>query len=253
MGPYRRDVPAWIKRTLVGAMVVLALGGLVAAAIPDLRHWIYYDLRGYSVGAPEETWPVKDTLGPSGNGVRVAVVGDPGTGDANEYAVTGVLADQHLERGYDGLLLLGDLIYPDGDVTLIEEAILEPFAPLLEPSVELMPALGNHDYEDGDSTAILQRLGRESAWYAEQIGPVLFVVLDSSQVDDPDQTAWLEATLEASSASWTIAAMHHPPVLSRAARVRERRTRSLVGLVRSVRRRSGARRTRPRLSAVCAD
>lgn len=208
---YRRDVPVRTKRILAGAVVVVLVLGVLVAAVPGLRQWVWYDLRGYSVGAPVDTWAVENRLGSSSSGVRVAVVGDPGTGDSNEYAVTRVLANQHSERGYDGLLLLGDLIYPDGDVALIEETILEPFAPLLEPSVELMPALGNHDYEDGDSAAILQRLGRESAWYAEEVGPVLFVVLESEQVDDPAQTAWLQATLEASSAPWKIAAMHHPP------------------------------------------
>lgn len=191
-------------------MAVLVLAALVVV-VPGLRQWVFYDLRGYSVGAPVDTWPVEDRLGASGRGVRVAVVGDPGTGDSEEYAVTRALADQHRQGGYDGLLLLGDLIYPDGDVALIEEAILEPFAPVLKPSVELMPALGNHDYEDGDETAIMHRLGRESPWYSEEIGPVLFVVLDSQRVDDPAQTAWLQATLEASSPTWTIAAMHHPP------------------------------------------
>jgi 3',5'-cyclic AMP phosphodiesterase CpdA len=190
--------------------VIAALGG-VLAAVPEARQWLYYDSRGFSVGAPEKTWPVEDMLGPSAQGARVAVVGDPGTGDANEYAVTRVLADQHQQRPYDGLVLLGDLIYPDGDVALIDEVILEPFAPLLEPSVSLMPVLGNHDYESGDSAAILRRLGRESAWYAEQVGPVLWVVLDSEHVDDPAQTAWLVDTLAASSATWTIVATHHPP------------------------------------------
>ncbi len=191
-------------------MAVAVLAGVVTV-IPGLWPWMYYGVRGYSVGPPEETWAVDDQLGASSNGVRVAVVGDPGTGDSNEYAVTGALADEHSERRYDGLLLLGDLIYPDGDVDLLDEAILEPFAPVLEPPVEVMPVLGNHDYESGDSAAIMQRLGRRSAWYAEEVGPVLFLVLDSNQVDDPAQTAWLTATLEASSATWTIAAMHHPP------------------------------------------
>lgn len=74
-----------------------------------------------------------------------------------------------------------------------------------------MPVLGNHDYQNGDEAAIMQRLGGESTWYAEEVGPVLFVVLDSQQVDDPAQTTWLQATLETSAATWTIAAMHHPP------------------------------------------
>lgn len=206
---YRRNVSGRAKLFIAG-VAIAALSG-VAAAVPEARLWLYYDFRGYTVDAPERTWPVEDMLGPSAQGARVAVVGDPGTGDANEYAVTRVLADQHEQLPYDGLVLLGDLIYPDGDVTLLDETILEPFAPLLEPSVALLPVLGNHDYESGDEAAILRHLGRESAWYAEHIGPVLLVVLDSEHVNDPAQTAWLANILAASSATWTIVATHHPP------------------------------------------
>jgi len=152
----------------------------------------------------------QDTLAESTGGIRVAVVGDPGTGSSDEYAVTRMMAAQHRARPYDALVLLGDLIYPDGELHMLEQTVVEPFAPLLGHHVELLPALGNHDYENGQSSQIMQRLGRESGWYAEEVGSTLFVVLDSNQVDDPEQTRWLRQTLVTSAPRWTIAAMHHP-------------------------------------------
>jgi 3',5'-cyclic AMP phosphodiesterase CpdA len=198
------------KLVLPAALLAVALAA-VAVGVSGVWEGPYYRFRGFTVGAPTETWIVTDSLDESAEGFRVAVVGDPGTGDSDEYAVTRVMADQHAERSYDALVLLGDLIYPDGDLDLLDETILEPFAPLLGPDMELLPVMGNHDYENGQSSQILQRLGRESSWFAQEVGPVLFIVLDSNRVDDPEQTRWLQETLKTSASTWTIAAMHHPP------------------------------------------
>ncbi len=171
----------------------------------------YYTSRGLDVGTPTSTWGVDEPPADAARAVRVAVVGDPGTGGAGELAVARVVSDQHDESPYDALVLPGDLIYPDGDVDLIDEALLQPFDPLLSDGAELLPALGNHDYVSGESRQIMDRLDRPSDWYAEEVGPVLFVVLDSNRVDDPDQAAWLRQTLESSTSTWVMAVMHHPP------------------------------------------
>ena len=48
-------------------------------------------------------------------------------------------------------------------------------------------------------------------WYAEHLGPVLFIGLDSTQPDDADQRAWLETTLAGATEPWRVVALHHPP------------------------------------------
>lgn len=193
---------------VVAGLVVLAIAGVIVG--PGLWDRVYYGSQGLDVGPPTKTWSVSEAPPGSYAGVRVAVVGDPGTGGAGELAVTRVIAGQHDDSGYDALVLLGDLVYPDGDPDLIGEAILDPFAPLLGDSVELLPALGNHDYQSGQESQILQRLGRDSGWFAQEVGPALVVVLDSNRVDDPVQTQWLRQTLDGATSPWMIAAMHHP-------------------------------------------
>lgn len=205
----RAPLASRAKLGIAAAVVAAVLTGTVAA-VPGLWEHLYYGAQGFTVGAPTQTWTFTDTLDDSGRGLRVAVVGDPGTGDADEYAVTGALAAQHKSHPYEALLLLGDLVYPDGDLDMLDETIVDPFAPLLDEDVTLLPVLGNHDYQNGESTAIMKRLGRDSTWFAHEEGPVLFVVLDSNIVDDPAQTRWLEQTLDASAKTWTIVAMHHP-------------------------------------------
>jgi 3',5'-cyclic AMP phosphodiesterase CpdA len=114
---------------------------------------------------------------------------------------------------YDALVLLGDLVYEDGDASLVDSRVTSPFAPVLDQGAKLLPVLGNHDYRSGEQQQILSSLGRQSPWYSQRIGPVRILVLDSNRVDDPEQTRWLRTTLAEPQPAgvWTVAAMHHPP------------------------------------------
>jgi 3',5'-cyclic AMP phosphodiesterase CpdA len=144
--------------------------------------------------------------------VRLAVAGDTGTGDAAEAAtVDEMLAQVDGQPPYDALVLLGDLVYEDGDSDEVDTAVIEPFAPLTAQGTELVPVLGNHDYQSGEQDAIMAELGRDRAWYVERVGPVRIVALDSERVDDAEQGSWLERVLAEPQppGTWTIAAMHH--------------------------------------------
>jgi 3',5'-cyclic AMP phosphodiesterase CpdA len=144
---------------------------------------------------------------------RLAVAGDTGTGEAEQDATAQQMVAQRAGIPYDGLLLLGDLIYEEGDAALAETRIIRPFAPVLGRDGTLLPVLGNHDYESGEQQDILDQLGRQRSWYVERVGPVRVVVLDTKQVDDPEQTDWLEQALARPEppGSWTVVGMHHPP------------------------------------------
>jgi 3',5'-cyclic AMP phosphodiesterase CpdA len=144
---------------------------------------------------------------------RIAVAGDTGTGPggAIDGTVEAIVA-QGKQRDYDGLILLGDLIYPEGDAEQARSAITEVFAPLTSRGTRLVPVLGNHDYLSGEQSAILTEVGRpEQTWYVDRVGIVRVLVLDTEQVDNPTQSTWLQETLASSTdAPWTIVAMHKP-------------------------------------------
>jgi 3',5'-cyclic AMP phosphodiesterase CpdA len=144
--------------------------------------------------------------------VRLAAAGDTGTGTNAERATVQTMVAQGRAEPYDGLLLLGDLIYDDGDPARLDAVVTEPFAPVLDTGVKLLPVLGNHDIRSGRQQDILSALGRDRSWYVERLGPLKIVVLDSNRVRDPAQTRWLRDTLAAEEppGTWTIAAMHHP-------------------------------------------
>lgn len=145
--------------------------------------------------------------------MRVAIAGDTGTGDAAEVATSRQMVDQ-AERGspYDALILLGDLIYEDGEVDRVDEAVTGPFAPLLENGTTLVPVLGNHDYVSDEQTQIMDALGQDTTWYATRIGPLRVIVLDTERTNHPSQTTWLNDTLATPQppSTWTVVAMHKP-------------------------------------------
>jgi 3',5'-cyclic AMP phosphodiesterase CpdA len=143
--------------------------------------------------------------------VRIAVTGDTGTGSADLQATVDRMVLESRQRPYDALLLLGDLVYEEGDAELTDRVVTGPFAPILAGGADLLPVLGNHDYVSGEQQQILAELGRENPWYVEWVGPVRVIVLDSNRVDD-EQTGWLRDVLARPSPprTWTVAAMHHP-------------------------------------------
>jgi 3',5'-cyclic AMP phosphodiesterase CpdA len=154
---------------------------------------------------PTESPPATEPL------VRLAIAGDTGTrNEAEARTALRMVADAEKDA-FDALVLLGDIVYPNGDSALTRQSVSQPFADVLKTAT-LIPALGNHDVQSGEHQDILRQLGRDRAWYVERVGPVRVIVLDSNRVGNDQQTAWLRDVLaeKQPSGTWTIAAMHHP-------------------------------------------
>ncbi|WP_164737263.1 metallophosphoesterase [Georgenia sp. SYP-B2076] len=214
-----------------GVMIVLgfvlaiaAITGLVAVLSPALVTSVFrHDQPSPAARASQPSSAAEQAAPSTGAGdattpgtdrpeVRIAVAGDTGTGTDAEHAIAREMDVQSRDDTYDALLLLGDLIYENGDASHVGDRITEPFSPVLGDGAQLVPVLGNHDYKSDEEQQILSKLGRKDRWYTQQVGPVRLIVLDSNRVDDPEQARWLEATLAETvpSGTWTIAAMHHP-------------------------------------------
>jgi len=143
---------------------------------------------------------------------RIAVAGDTGTGPGSAIEATvKSMVEQGRRRHYDGLVLLGDLIYPEGDADLAASRITDVFKPIVGNGARLVPVLGNHDYMSDEQFAILAEVGRERTWYVDRVGLVRILVLDTEQVDNPAQTTWLgKALASPTDAAWTMVTMHKP-------------------------------------------
>jgi 3',5'-cyclic AMP phosphodiesterase CpdA len=143
---------------------------------------------------------------------RIAAAGDTGTGGETEKATAERIRLESAERPYDALLLLGDLVYENGDAALVDSRVRQPFQSLIDQGAQLVPVLGNHDYESAEQQKILTALGRTASWYVQDVGPVRIIVLDSNRVEDRGQLRWLREVLSKPDppGQWTIVAMHHP-------------------------------------------
>ena len=185
--------------------VVLSAAAVGAAVHPEARRVI-----SMWTGAPSEAayYARPETPEPS---LRFTVAGDVGTGDDEEYATAAAMTRLLRNGPIDGLILLGDNVYPDGDPELLEQTVFIPFGSLLYSGTELLAILGNHDVENGNGPGQIEALGMPGRWYSQEFDDLLFIGLDSTIPEDPAQIEWLTETLAASEAHWKIVATHHPP------------------------------------------
>ena len=143
---------------------------------------------------------------PSTDAVRFAVKGDWGFGGRDQAAVTARMCAENARAPLAFVLTTGDNFYnPDGTATAANWTV--PEACLIRAGVRWRAAWGNHDAA-GDGTAKV--LGTRRRWYTFAAGPARFVVLDTNDVDDPAQTAFLARTLAAAREPALIVAYHEP-------------------------------------------
>jgi hypothetical protein len=142
---------------------------------------------------------------------RFAVVGDSGSGNANQFAV----ARQILAWKPDFVLHTGDVVYEGGAERDYQPKFVEPYRQLIANTV-MYPTLGNHDYRTRSGSPYLAffelpHAGQER-WYSFNYGHALFIGLDSNARFGPgsEQYTWLKATLAGSTARWKMAYFHHP-------------------------------------------
>ena len=152
-------------------------------------------------------------FGPGDSKTRLAVVGDFGTGESDEFAVAAQMLEAHRKASLDLVLAVGDNIYPNGSARYFVKHFEQPFEGLLKEHVKFYAVLGNHDVEEGRKDQLNYSLfnmdGSNYYLISRGNGLVDFFMLDSTAFD-VGQTTWLENALRGSRAIWKIAAMHHP-------------------------------------------
>jgi tartrate-resistant acid phosphatase type 5 len=158
-----------------------------------------------------------------------AVVGDFGSGNANESAVASLIESWQP----DFVLTVGDNAYPEGSSALLDRDIFAPYAAVMRESA-WFPTLGNHDVKAGGGKPELEAfhsLGNERR-YRFTWGNAAVVVLDSDVSVAPasPQLGFARRAL-ATPACFRFAAWHHPPWEPPAARISPGLRRTVVPLV----------------------
>ncbi|MBI1878270.1 MAG: metallophosphoesterase [Chloroflexi bacterium] len=160
--------------------------------------------------------------------VRFAVIGDFGSGSADEVAV----ADLVKSWNPDFIITVGDNNYPSGAISTIDQNIGQFYHDFIypytgaygsgSPTNRFFPSLGNHDWQLGNVTPYLNyfALPGNERYYEFIWGPVHLFALDSD-ANEPDgissdsvQAAWLQNKLAASVSCWNLVYFHHSPYSS---------------------------------------
>jgi len=193
--------------------------------------------------APGTAPPTSATQGDA-SGVRMAFVGDMGTGDSRQAAVRDQMV--RVADRLDAVFTMGDNIYENGEAEHFGPRFLDMYRPLFDRGVPFHAALGNHDIRKCELAAadplprnadVYQKSRR--CWVDQQLTTAEFgypqgqryysvvlgdslaevFVLDSntlasdqtildSGVDDA-QLDWLGQALDESTAVWKLVTMHH--------------------------------------------
>jgi 3',5'-cyclic AMP phosphodiesterase CpdA len=213
------------RRQLLAAGVGVA--GSIGSTMLLSRHiWPLLTREDLIPGTPPDMTLQPQAWLESGDRVRIAAVGDNGSGGRQAMAVAERMALTYEQMPYGLVALLGDICYYGNIEKRFGDVFLQPFGPLIDAGVGFELAVGNHDtdldYSDEgleEIEAELRLLGTPSRYYSTTHGPVDLFYLDSSVPGifgrrGPEQWEWLDDELAASSSQWKIVALHHPPYSS---------------------------------------
>jgi predicted MPP superfamily phosphohydrolase len=144
---------------------------------------------------------------PRPESLKFAVVGDAGTGAQPQYEVGHQMWASRSAFPFEFVLALGDNMYgrqePEDFVAKFEK----PYQPLLAAGVPFFATLGNHDRQENRFYPGFNMGGDRFYTFVRQ--HVRFVILDTNLMD-PKQLAWAEATLREAPEAWKIVSFHHP-------------------------------------------
>ena len=139
---------------------------------------------------------------------KFGVLGDFGTGSRAQYQLAQQMVTLHGRFKYDTVVLVGDNLYGSERPQDFRKKFELPYKPLLDAGVKFYASLGNHDAREQRFYKPFNMGG--NFYYTLNPSPdVRFFMLESTYLE-PEQIAWLEKGLQASSSNWKIPVFHHP-------------------------------------------
>ena len=199
------------------AVVAKGVGGLVSTPNVTAQIDVIADI-------PDNPLP---TCGAAGN-TCFAVIGDYGDAGPDELGVANLVKSWNP----DFIITTGDNNYSDGEAATIDINIGQYYHEFIGSYSggygtgadinRFFPTLGNHDWHAPNAQPYLDyfTLPGNERYYEFTWGPVHLFAIDSDS-REPDgnsststQAQWLQSALAASTATWKIVYMHHPPYSS---------------------------------------
>lgn len=199
--------------------VFLLLSGLAGLGAFGFGRWLgqranaVYRSPAAPAAAPPELTPGQLAAQPKELLLRFVATADTGSGDRNQFAVGAAMAQYHQQAPYNLVVLAGDNIYNDGEISKIRDVFEAPYAAIRQRGVQFRACLGNHDIRtaNGDPQVAYAGFNMPDRYYTFQQNGVQFFALDTNGNANWDaQLSWLEQALKQSQARWKIVFGHHP-------------------------------------------
>ena len=186
--------------------VALGLGGIGLAVLCWAIFW-----RGFDFYRPARPLHCEEPPAHS-QPLRFIAFGDFGEGTLFQQALGEQMAKTYQQSPFSLALLLGDNIYPNGDIKKLAPTHFEhPYSALIRQKVKFVAAIGDHDDHQGHQVDEMAYFKMPNDYYQVSQGPVDFFILNTTYfVRNPAQQAWLKTALANSHARWKIVAAHHP-------------------------------------------
>ena len=204
---------------------------VISGLQPNTKYYYNFGSSSSILGGTSNNFFVTSPLVGSKTPMRFWVIGDAGTGTAEQKKVRDAYYSYNGQSHADGWIWLGDNAYDNG---LDNEFQNNVFKNMYEPTFEntvAWPAIGNHDYannnspinksvpyfsifslpKNGEAGGIAS--GTES-YYSYNYANAHFVVMDSygeSRDSTGAMANWLKQDLSANNQDWTVAYWHHSP------------------------------------------
>jgi hypothetical protein len=178
----------------------------------------YYEYQLWQNNAPllPDTFTFRAPLAPTDTSFHFFAVGD--IGEPLETEGTPNLLGKALKQSahrYDLGILMGDIVYPDGQSKDYDANFFRHFEGCLS-TTPVYPVLGNHDWHEPEQHFMREwKLPHNEHYYSFQHGNVHFIGLDSGKGGDmydyENQIQWLKDDLSHRPAGtdWTIVFLHH--------------------------------------------
>jgi 3',5'-cyclic AMP phosphodiesterase CpdA len=142
------------------------------------------------------------------NSVRLAVIGDSGSGDQVQVDLAGQMVKSRAVFPFEFVITLGDNLLTGSLPADYDKDFAVPYKVLLDGGVLFYASLGNHDKTNERFYKPFNMNGAN--YYSYRKRNVRFFALDSNYMDEK-QTAWLESELKsAGNGDWKICYFHHP-------------------------------------------
>ncbi|MEB3205952.1 MAG: metallophosphoesterase [Vampirovibrionales bacterium] len=185
-------------------LLAAALTALICSSDTILEPSLHADVPKLSGAALKNPLPEPTTT-------RIAVMGDFGSGLPGQMQLAQVLKASYEAQPFQYWLLLGDLIYPLGDVQQYGQSRFSiPYKPILKSGVTLLATLGNHDIPTKNGLDAIRFFNMPARYYVRAAGPWADVFVIDSNHFNGVQAQWLKTALSQSQKPWQLVMGHHP-------------------------------------------